>query len=166
MTEEFKRYSGVLLHPTSLPGRFGIGDFGAEAYEFVDFLEKSGQSIWQVLPFGHTGFGDSPYQAFSAFAGQPLLISPEKLLEEGLLEKEDIDEYPDINLYSVEYGEVITAKAKIFKRAYENFISGKTGILRDELESEIAGKNRAENNSSEAEGIKEEPIENKVADKT
>lgn len=138
MKEEFKRYSGILLHPTSLPGRFGIGDFGTEAYEFVDFLEKSGQSIWQVLPFGHTGFGDSPYQAFSAFAGQPLLISPEKLWDEGLLEEKDIEEYPEINLYSVEYGEVITAKTQILKKAYENFINGNADVLRAELEKKKA----------------------------
>lgn len=147
MKKEFRRYSGILLHPTSLPGRFGIGDFGREAYEFVDFLEKSGQSIWQVLPFGHTGFGDSPYQAFSAFAGQPLLISPEKLLEDGLLEEKDIEEYPEINLYSVEYGEVITAKTKILKKAYENFFNGRAETLRAEIEKEIEEKSRVESDS-------------------
>lgn len=134
MTEYFKRYSGILMHPTSLPGRFGIGDFGKEAYDFIDFLEKSGQTIWQVLPFGHTGFGDSPYQAFSAFAGQPLLISPEKLLDEGLLDEQDLTEYPDINSYSVEYGEVINAKTKILKKAYESFIKDTYKARRTKLE--------------------------------
>lgn len=134
MAGDFKRYSGILMHPTSLPGKFGIGDFGLEAYDFVDFLEKSGQTIWQVLPFGHTGFGDSPYQAFSAFAGQPLLISPEKLFEEGLLEEKELKEYPEINLYSVEYGEVINAKTKILKKAYEAFMSGTADERRSELE--------------------------------
>ena len=71
----FPRSSGILLHPTSLPGRFGIGDLGPEAYGFVDFLAAAGQRIWQVLPLGPTGYGDSPYQLFSAFAGNPLLIS-------------------------------------------------------------------------------------------
>ena len=79
----FKRASGVLLHPTSLPGPFGIGDLGPEAYRFADFLARAGQGIWQVLPLGPTGFGDSPYQCFSAFAGNPMLISPEKLVEQG-----------------------------------------------------------------------------------
>ena len=71
----FPRESGVLLHPTSLPGRFGIGDLGQAAYDFIDFLEETGQSLWQVLPLGPTGYGDSPYQCFSAFAGNPLLIN-------------------------------------------------------------------------------------------
>ncbi len=85
----FPRASGILLHPTSLPGKFGIGDFGTEAYKFVDFLANAGQTYWQILPLNPTGYGDSPYQAFSAFAGNTLLISPEKLLEnEFLIEKE------------------------------------------------------------------------------
>ena len=71
---KFPRASGVLLHPTSLPGRFGIGDLGDQAYEFVDFLAESGQTYWQVLPLGQTGYGDSPYQCFSAFAGNMLLM--------------------------------------------------------------------------------------------
>ena len=76
----FPRSSGILLHPTSLPGPFGIGDLGPEAYRWVDFLAESGQGLWQILPLGPTGYGDSPYQCFSAFAGNPLLISPEKLV--------------------------------------------------------------------------------------
>ncbi len=79
------RTSGILLHPTSLPGRFGIGDLGRDAYAFVDFLEETRQSLWQMLPLGPTGFGDSPYQCFSAFAGNPILISLEQLASEGLL---------------------------------------------------------------------------------
>ena len=74
-----KRYSGVLAHPTSFPSPYGIGDFGKGAYDFINFLTGAGQSLWQILPLGHTGYGDSPYQAFSAFAGQPLLISPDEL---------------------------------------------------------------------------------------
>src|SRR5919108_994142 len=81
----FQRTSGILLHPTSLPGRFGIGVLGASAYEFVDFLEETGQSLWQILPLGPTGYGDSPYSCLSAFAGNPLLISLESLLSDGLL---------------------------------------------------------------------------------
>ena len=75
-----KRFSGILLHPTSLPSRYGIGDLGKTAYDFIDFLKKANQSIWQTLPLGPTGYGDSPYQAYSAFAGQPLLISPDNLI--------------------------------------------------------------------------------------
>ncbi len=81
----FPRASGILLHPTSLPGPFGIGDLGPEAYRFVDFLVAAGQSLWQVLPLGPTGYGDSPYACYSAFAGNTLLISPEQLIAEGLL---------------------------------------------------------------------------------
>src|SRR5215470_14743919 len=81
----FPRSSGVLLHPTSLPGRFGIGDLGPSAFEFIDFLGAGGQRLWQVLPLGPTGYGDSPYQSFSAFAGNPLLISLERLVEQGYL---------------------------------------------------------------------------------
>ena len=83
----FERASGILLHPTSLPGDLGIGDLGEHAYTFVDFLEECQQKLWQICPLGPTGFGDSPYQCFSAFAGNPLLISLEKLVDEGWLKK-------------------------------------------------------------------------------
>jgi 4-alpha-glucanotransferase len=86
-----ERSSGIILHPTSLPGRFGIGSLGAEAYEFVDFLADAEQSVWQILPLGPTGYGDSPYSAFSAFAGNPLLICLERLVETGELNPEDIE---------------------------------------------------------------------------
>jgi 4-alpha-glucanotransferase len=88
---QLKRSCGIILHPTSLPGRFGIGSLGAEAYEFVDFLADAGQSVWQILPLGPTGYGDSPYSAFSAFAGNPLLICLERLVETGDLNPEDIE---------------------------------------------------------------------------
>ena len=81
-----KRASGILLHPTSLPGPYGIGDLGPEAYKFADFLVAAGQSLWQVLPLGPTGYGDSPYACYSAFAGNTLLISPDQLIKEGLLD--------------------------------------------------------------------------------
>src|SRR4029078_11372174 len=89
------RRSGVLLHPTSMPGRFGIGDLGKEAYHFIDFLVETGQSLWQVLPLGPTGYGDSPYQSFSAFAGNPLLISLDSLVDQGLLAPGDLERAPD-----------------------------------------------------------------------
>ena len=82
-TQTTTRTAGILLHPTSFPSPYGIGDLGKEAYEFIDFLEKAGQRLWQILPLTPTGFGDSPYQSFSAFAGQPLIISPEKMKELG-----------------------------------------------------------------------------------
>ncbi|WP_432821834.1 4-alpha-glucanotransferase [Trichloromonas sp.] len=85
------RSSGILLHPTSLPGRFGIGALGAEAYAFVDFLAAAGQSWWQILPLGPTGYGNSPYSAYSAFAGNPLLICLERLVEAGDLDPVDIE---------------------------------------------------------------------------
>ena len=75
----------VLLHVSSLPGKLGIGDLGPEAFAFIDQLAKAKQSLWQILPLGPTGYGDSPYQCYSAFAGNPLFISPEKLIEDGLL---------------------------------------------------------------------------------
>ena len=99
-----KRYSGILLHPTSLPSPYGIGDLGRDAYEFVDFLEKAGQTLWQVLPLGPTGYGDSPYQSYSVFAGQILLISPEKLVEQGLIEKADLRTSPYFTCFSSNSG--------------------------------------------------------------
>ena len=77
---ENQRMSGILLHPTSLPGRYGIGSMNQAAYDWVDFLERTRQSLWQVLPLGPTGYGDSPYQSFSTFAGNPYLISLEDLV--------------------------------------------------------------------------------------
>ena len=81
----FPRSSGILCHPTSFPSRYGIGDLGKGAYDFLEWLAAAKQQLWQVLPLGPTGYGDSPYQCFSAFAGNPLLISPEGLAWSGLL---------------------------------------------------------------------------------
>jgi 4-alpha-glucanotransferase len=83
------RASGILLHPTSLPGPYGIGDLGPEAYRFVDFLLETGQSLWQILPLGPTGYGNSPYMCFSAFGGNAPLISLEQLAKDGLLDASD-----------------------------------------------------------------------------
>jgi len=80
----FERSSGILLHITSLPNKFGIGSLGREAFDFIDFLKESGQSLWQILPMGPTGYGDSPYQCFSAFAGNALLIDIDNLIERKL----------------------------------------------------------------------------------
>jgi len=94
----FPRSSGILLHPTSLPGPYGVGDLGPEALRFADFLAEAGQTLWQVLPLGPTGYGDSPYQCFSALAGNPLLISPERLNEQGWLDASELGaarEFPE-----------------------------------------------------------------------
>src|SRR5215468_8584839 len=92
---KFPRASGILLHPTSLPGPYGIGDLGPEAFNFIDLLAEAGQTYWQILPLGPTGYGDSPYQCFSAFGGNTLMISPENLLEDGLLTQDFLDDKPD-----------------------------------------------------------------------
>jgi 4-alpha-glucanotransferase len=115
------RSSGILLHPTSLPGRFGIGDLGHEAYRFADFLHSAKQSVWQVLPLGPTGYGDSPYQVFSAFAGNPLLISLELLAEEGLLSSQDLSDSPSLSETKVDYGAVIQFKFPLLRKAFEQF---------------------------------------------
>src|SRR5436853_4861622 len=101
---KFPRASGVLLHPTSLPSDYGVGDLGANAYKFVDFLESARQTYWQVLPLGPTGYGDSPYQSFSAFAGNTNMIAPELLVEEGFLSLEEINQKPDFPIGKVDFG--------------------------------------------------------------
>ncbi len=118
---DFPRASGILLHPTSLPGRFGIGDFGDEAYKFVDFLVNGGQTYWQVLPLGQTGYGDSPYQCFSAFAGNLLLISPEKIVEDGFLSADDLRDAPRFADDKVDFGGVLEYKTGLLKKAFAKF---------------------------------------------
>jgi 4-alpha-glucanotransferase len=117
----FPRASGILLHPTSLPGRFGIGDLGDEAYRFADFLVASGQSLWQVLPLGPTGYGDSPYACYSAFAGNTLLISPEKLFEEGLLAKTDLEDIPSLPTERVDFERVHKTKEIVLGKAFARY---------------------------------------------
>jgi 4-alpha-glucanotransferase len=129
----FPRSSGVLLHPTSLPGRFGIGDIGVEARKFVDFLSESGQSLWQILPLGPTGYGDSPYQCFSSFAGNPLLISPQQLVEEGLLSKEDLKHQHHFSNKRVRFGRVIEYKNGLLARAFDNFKQTTSAVLREDF---------------------------------
>jgi 4-alpha-glucanotransferase len=109
----FPRSSGLLLHPTSLPGPFACGDLGPAADAFADFLAAAGQSLWQVLPLGPTGFGDSPYQCFSAFAGNPLLVSPERLVEDGLLPRHDLSRLPARRGAAVDYGAATAAAAML-----------------------------------------------------
>lgn len=118
---KFPRASGILMHPTSFPGRFGIGDLGDAAYRFVDFLVSAGQSYWQVLPLSPTGYGDSPYQGLSAFAGNPMLISPQKLVEAGHLSPADLDALPHFPQDKVDFGPVIYHKMRLLSRAFSNF---------------------------------------------
>lgn len=119
--KKIKKHTGILLHPTSLPGAYGIGELGDEAYKFIDFLERSGLNTWQVLPLGHTGFGNSPYQPFSAFAGQPLIISLDHLKKLELLCDNDFADMPAWNPEQVNYGELIEFKTGLLKLAYERF---------------------------------------------
>jgi 4-alpha-glucanotransferase len=115
------RCSGILLHPTSLPGAHGIGELGPEATAFLDFLAETGQGVWQVLPLGPTGYGDSPYQCFSAFAGNPLLVSLDRLRDEGLLAAADLRESAEFPQERVDYGRVIHFKLPLFAKALAAF---------------------------------------------
>jgi len=117
------RSSGILLHPTSLPGRWGIGELGTEAFKFIDFLSGAGQSLWQILPLGPTGYGDSPYQCFSAFAGNPLLVSLDRLVKDGLLTERDLGT-PDLPQDHVDYGAVIEFKLPLLQLSFERLQRG------------------------------------------
>ncbi|MEH2142525.1 4-alpha-glucanotransferase [Nostoc sp.] len=130
----FPRSSGILLHPTSFPSRFGIGDLGLEAYRFIDFLKESHQQYWQVLPLGPTAYGNSPYMCYSAMAGNPLLISPEKLRDEGLLTEEDFANLPGFPEEKVDFKDVVPVKIGLLKKAYEHFRANATPILQKEFE--------------------------------
>lgn len=132
------RVSGILLHPTSLPSPYGIGDLWKEAFAFIDFLEAAGQHLWQTLPLTPTGFGDSPYQSFSAFAGQPLLVSPEHLVELGLLRVEDLDDCPVGDGSMVDYGTIIPWKTKILRLAASRFEKLAGNGLREEYETFVS----------------------------
>jgi 4-alpha-glucanotransferase len=117
------RYCGLLLHPTSLPGPYGIGDLGPGACRFVDFLEQCGVSLWQILPLGPTGFGNSPYAARSSFAGNELLLSPELLAREGWLSEEEIAGLSGMAPGRVDYGLVEERKLPLLKRAADRCIA-------------------------------------------
>ncbi len=117
----FERSAGILLHPTSLPGRFGIGELGEAARRFVDFLAEAGQSLWQILPLGPTGYGDSPYACFSAFAGNPLLLDLGRLAEEGDVEPSELDGAPAFPDDRVDFGPVIAFKTAVLARAAQRF---------------------------------------------
>ncbi|MBF2021522.1 MAG: 4-alpha-glucanotransferase [Hydrococcus sp. C42_A2020_068] len=129
-----KRASGILLHPTCFPSRFGIGDLGEEAYRFIDFLADSYQQIWQILPLGPTGYGNSPYLSYSALAGNPLLISPEKLVEDELLDEEDFANLPDFPLDRVDFELVTQTKMPLLQKASQTFKQAASAELQEEFE--------------------------------
>ena len=118
---KLERSAGLLLHPTSLPGRFGIGEINEVAYRWVDTLVSAQQTVWQVLPLGPTGYGDSPYQTFSAFAGNPLLIDLARLAHEGYVAPEALEEAPVFPEERVDFGPVITWKKPLLLGAYQQF---------------------------------------------
>jgi 4-alpha-glucanotransferase len=126
------RSSGVILHPTSLPGPYGIGDLGPEAHRWVDLLAESGTSLWQILPVGPTGYGDSPYQCFSAFAGNVSLVSPDLLADDGLIDPPSSPGFPDDH---VDYGAVIPWKRQMLADAFTGFEARRGDpVLRDAFE--------------------------------
>ncbi len=126
------RGSGIIMHIASLPGKDGIGTFGKEAYEFGDFLQKAGQKYWQILPLGPTSFGDSPYQSFSAFAGNPYFIDFDTLRKDGLLNEKDYDSINfGENLENIDYGLIFNEKLKMLRKAYENFKLNKIEDLKE-----------------------------------
>lgn len=116
-----KRASGILLPVSSLPSPYGIGTFSKEAYEFVDFLAQAGQTYWQILPLGPTGYGDSPYQSFSTFAGNPYFIDPEELIEKNWITREDCESYDwGTNASYVDYEKIYLSRFRLLKKAFLN----------------------------------------------
>ncbi len=132
------RVSGILLHPTSLPGPYGIGDLGPEAFRFADWMAQAGQRIWQVLPLGPVGYGESPYQLFSAFAGNPMLLSPDILHERGWLSDTDLSSVPQFALDKVEFERVIPWKTALLRQAFSCFCSHSLAADREEYAEFVA----------------------------
>ena len=130
----FPRSSGVLLHPTSLPGRHGIGDFGPEAYRFIDFLHSAGQKLWQVLPLNPTGYADSPFQCLSASAGNPMLIGLDQLVAQGILSENDLRSVPAFPVETVDYGAVIRFKMPLLYKAAMCFLADASSETRRDFE--------------------------------
>ncbi len=127
------RKSGILLHPTSLPGEWGIGDLGTQAYRFADFLAEGGQQFWQVLPLGPPGFAYSPYQAYSSIACNPLLINLQTLVEQGWLSPEELQEAPRFSRPMVDFEAVIPFKSKLIRKAAAAFAHNDSDPLRDDF---------------------------------
>ena len=126
----FPRQAGILLHPTSLPGRYGIGEIGPDARRWLAHLNTMGQKIWQVLPLGPTGYADSPYQTLSTFAGNPALISFDSLRDDSLLQEADLQDFPTFPENYVDYGPVLAARSKILQRVAREFDRRATPILK------------------------------------
>lgn len=126
---DLDRASGILLHPSSLPSRGGIGDFGPAAYEFLDFLSAARQSLWQILPLGPLGYGNSPYSCISAFAGNPLLVSLERLAEMGWIDRGRVSSLPD-TVSRVDYDHVRAVKTPLLREAARNFQANASGNAR------------------------------------
>ena len=130
----FARSSGILLHPSSLPGPFGTGDFGVEARRFVDFLADAGQTLWQIMPLGPPGYGGSPYNCISAFAGNVTLVSPAELVTAGLLDETDVDDPPAFPADVMDQGKVIAYKRELLEKAFHRFrarVSSDAALARD-----------------------------------
>jgi len=119
----FPRSCGTLVHPTSFPSKYGIGDFGNEAKQFIDFLQQTGQSIWQVLPLGPTGFGNSPYASYSAFAGNHFLISLDILVGKGLLTEEEVQKAHLPFTLKADYENSYRLKRELLEKASDRFYS-------------------------------------------
>jgi 4-alpha-glucanotransferase len=139
---KFPRSAGVLLHPTSLPGSYGIGELGPQAVRFAEYLHASGIKIWQVLPLNPTGYGDSPYQSLSSFAGNPLLISLEALAGEGLLDKNALHSMPEFPEGRVDFSKVIPWKFGLLQKAASRFFASHVTLEKTAYEH-FAESNRA-----------------------
>ena len=126
----FPRQAGILLHPTSLPGRYGMGEIGPEAHRWLAHLNTMGQKLWQVLPLGPTGYGDSPYQTLSTFAGNTMLISFDSLRDEGLLKDEDLRNFPVFPENRVEYGPVLLARSALLHKVAQSFARRASSALK------------------------------------
>ncbi len=132
---KFERASGVLLHPTSLPGPYGIGEIGPEAYRFADFLKATGQKLWQILPLGPTSYGDSPYQSPSTFAGNPLWISFDLLIKDKLLTRAQLKNFPVFPADKVDFGPVILARFAILEKVCETFDRKASALMQEEFKA-------------------------------
>ena len=122
------RASGVLLHPTSLPGDYGIGTLNNHCIDFIDFLAHAGFKYWQICPLGPTGFGDSPYQSFSSFAGNPYLISLRELHAKDLLDKQILEDLSSLPQSFVDYGALYNTKWPVLDAVYEAFVNSSKKI--------------------------------------
>src|SRR5438552_6453383 len=131
----FPRSAGVLCHVTSLPGRWGIGDMGEAAYQFVDWLARAGQAIWQVLPLGPPGYGESPYQSFSAFAGNPLLIGLDRLADEGWLSRKELEAAARFEAQTVDFERVQPFRERCLAQAFQAFQKNASSAQRAELDA-------------------------------